>query len=155
MLPVTIATNGLGLAVVQTPLGLPAVQSLHGIPVVIATNGYGVPMNIAGELPEVGTPPVNTEAPVIGLAGGLSYIVNADDAYIINADDAYLISEGVAARDPREPDEGETLLCTTGEWTGTEPITYTYQWYRVELPELLTDEAGIVLTDDDGAELTT
>lgn len=28
------------------------------------------------------------------------------------------------------PTEGETLSCTTGTWTGTLPITYSYQWYR-------------------------
>lgn len=33
--------------------------------------------------------------------------------------------------------EGETLSCTDGVWTGTLPITYTYQWYRVSGPTLI------------------
>lgn len=28
------------------------------------------------------------------------------------------------------PVVGETLSCTTGTWTGTDPITYSYQWKR-------------------------
>jgi len=27
-------------------------------------------------------------------------------------------------------EEGQTLTCLRGEWTGNEPITYDYQWYR-------------------------
>ena len=32
------------------------------------------------------------------------------------------------------PTEGETLSCTTGTWTGTMPITYSYQWWRTNGP---------------------
>lgn len=53
---------------------------------------------------------------------------------------------------------GETLTCSTGTWTGTLPITYTYQWYRVEgaaVGVALTDEDGEILVDEDGEALTT
>lgn len=44
--------------------------------------------------------------------------------------------------------EDELLSCTTGTWTGTTPITYTYQWYRV-----LYDDEESVLLDEDGHAL--
>lgn len=27
--------------------------------------------------------------------------------------------------------QAQSLLCSEGEWTGTSPISYEYQWYRV------------------------
>jgi len=52
-IPVVIATNGLGVPVINTPNGAPAVVAENGFgrPVVVVEN-YGVPMNIQGLPPE-------------------------------------------------------------------------------------------------------
>jgi hypothetical protein len=46
-------------------------------------------------------------------------------------------------------EEGETVLCSTGTWTGTLPITYTYQWYRgiVAIPGETSDSYIIINAD--------
>lgn len=39
---------------------------------------------------------------------------------------------------------GDTIECDTGEWDGTEPITYSYQWYRGEtIPPFFDDREEI------------
>jgi pimeloyl-ACP methyl ester carboxylesterase len=50
---------------------------------------------------------------------------------------------------------GETLSTTDGTWTGTEPITYTYQWKRdgVNISGE-TDSTYIITVDDVGSEIT-
>ena len=53
------------------------------------------------------------------------------------------------------PTEGNTLTTTTGEWTGTEPITYSYTWRRCDGDgfncSLITDatDASYTLTAED------
>lgn len=55
------------------------------------------------------------------------------------------------------PIVSETLTCTStvDDWTGTSPIILSWQWYRKEMPMLLTDDAGNILVDEFGQELTT
>lgn len=53
------------------------------------------------------------------------------------------------------PEEGETLTANTGTWSGTAPITYSYQWYRdgVEIP-LATANTYLLTGDDIGAMIS-
>lgn len=52
-------------------------------------------------------------------------------------------------------DEGATLSCTTGIWTGTAPITYTYQWTRggVNIGGATNNTYVLVLADSQAAIL--
>ena len=40
---------------------------------------------------------------------------------------------------------GQTLSCTTGTWTGSSPISYSYQWCQA----LLADDRSILTDDND------
>jgi hypothetical protein len=48
--------------------------------------------------------------------------------------------------------EGYSLLCTEGTWIGTDPITYEYQWYRVEVPPAPIPPVNTTLPDISGIE---
>jgi len=44
---------------------------------------------------------------------------------------------------------GDVLTTTNGTWTGTAPITYTYQWYRGAAPIALATASTYILVDAD------
>ena len=46
------------------------------------------------------------------------------------------------------------LLCSTGTWTGTAPISYFYQWHRNGFPLPTTTSNYFTVTDDIGTEIT-
>ena len=92
--------------------GWPVVEATNGfgLPVTLATNGYGTPVTLATNgygMPVVfdpplgpATPPVDLFAPIVSVIGGGAPVVD------------------------------EILVCTQGSWTGSNPKTYDYQWYR-------------------------
>lgn len=49
---------------------------------------------------------------------------------------------------------GQTLTCSTGTWTGTAPITYSYQWYRGVTPIGSDQNTYIVVTADTEQTIT-
>lgn len=52
------------------------------------------------------------------------------------------------------PTVGQTLTATTGTWTGTAPITYTYQWLVNAAPISGATESTLVLTEDHIGDVT-